>query len=66
VLLDELTPFRRRALRAAPLQAIAAVLDDAAIKWLAAVSSTSDDAVMGVAWSSGARTKIWRLASELG
>jgi hypothetical protein len=47
VLLDELTPFRRRALRAAPLQAIAAVLDDAAIKWVAAVSSTSDDAVMG-------------------
>src|SRR6476620_10915864 len=34
-------------------QAIAAVLDDAATKWLAAVSSTSDDAVMGVAWSSG-------------
>jgi len=35
------------------LQAIAVLLDDAAIKWVAAVSSTSDDAVMGAAWSSG-------------
>jgi len=42
------TRFSRRL-----LHAMAAVLDDAAIKWLAAVSSTSDDAVMGVAWSSG-------------
>jgi len=43
----------RRVQRRRCLQAIAAVLDDAAIKWLAAVSSTSDDAVIGVAWSGG-------------
>jgi hypothetical protein len=42
------------------------VLDDAAIKWLAAVSSTSDDAVMGGGVVEWARTKFWRLASELG
>ncbi|WP_272473567.1 MarR family winged helix-turn-helix transcriptional regulator [Baekduia alba] len=51
---------------AARLQAIAAVLDDAAIKWLAAVSSRSDDAVDGGGVVELARTKIWRLASELG